>query len=50
MQTINDPGNTGILSDGMPATFVAVNGRPADLPESLGNIRGIWVRGKRKQP
>lgn len=47
MQLISDAPNNGTLLNGNPATFVAVKGKPADLPDSLKDIKGIWVKGKR---
>ncbi|MBN1903827.1 MAG: amidohydrolase family protein [Deltaproteobacteria bacterium] len=47
MQLISDAPNTGTLSNGNQATFVAIKGKPADLPDSLKKIREIWVNGKR---
>ncbi len=47
MLAVNETSDKSILSDGTPATFVAVKGMPADLPESLREIKGIWVKGKR---
>ncbi|NLD37507.1 MAG: amidohydrolase family protein [Desulfatiglans sp.] len=46
MQIINDAPNTGTVSKDNQATFVAVKGKPVDLPGSLKEIRGIWVKGK----
>ena len=36
----------GLLVPGMPATFIAVKGDPADLPNSLRNIEGAYIKGK----
>jgi imidazolonepropionase-like amidohydrolase len=47
MQMVNDQENAGILSDGNPSTFVVVNGRPSELPDSLNKIREIWANGKK---
>ena len=38
--------NDGTISKDMPATFVIVKGKPADLPESLKDIKGVWVKGE----
>ena len=46
MQIIGDDSNNGTISEGQPATFVVVDGSPADLPESLKDIREVWVNGK----
>lgn len=40
-------GQLGRLAVGMPATFVAVNGGPRSLPESLRSVDLVYVRGKR---
>ena len=45
MQIIDDSKNRTI-SKGMPATFVVTKGDPNDLPESLKDIKGMWIRGK----
>lgn len=37
--------NLGSLSEGKSATFVAVEGEPSMLPESLGRIRKVFVNG-----
>lgn len=37
----------GTITAGAPATFLAVKGKPEDLPESLHDVRGVWVKGKR---
>jgi len=37
----------GLLVPGMPATYIAVKGDPAGLPDSLKRIQGIWVKGER---
>lgn len=47
MQLISDAPNTGTLSNGDQATFVAVKGKPSDLPDSLKDIKGIWLKGKK---
>ena len=36
----------GLLVPGMPATFIAVKGDPAGLPDSLRNLLGVWVEGE----
>jgi imidazolonepropionase-like amidohydrolase len=36
----------GSLRKGMPATFLAARGNPSDLPESLLDPEGVYVRGK----
>ncbi len=46
MQIIGDGSNDGTISAGMPANFVVVKGSPDDLPESLGNIKEVWIQGK----
>ena len=46
MQIIGDGSNDGTISAGMPATFVVVKGSPDDLPESLKNIKELWIQGK----
>ena len=38
--------NLGLLVPGMPATFIAVNGDPTGLPDSLRQPLGIWVKGR----
>lgn len=45
MQLIDDSGG-GTISKGMPATFVVTKGDPNDLPESLKDIKEVWIRGK----
>jgi len=37
----------GLLVPGMPATFIAVKGNPAGLPDNLRQLLGVWVKGKR---
>lgn len=37
----------GLLSEGRPATFVAVPGDPSALPDSLNHIRAVYVDGER---
>ena len=37
----------GLLVRGMPATFIAVKGNPKGLPDSLRQLLGVWVNGKR---
>ena len=39
--------NLGLLVRGMPATFIAVKGNPKGLPDSLRQLLGVWVNGKR---
>ncbi|MFC1840576.1 amidohydrolase family protein [Thermodesulfobacteriota bacterium] len=41
----NDGG--GAITSGVPATFIAVKGRPENLPDSLYNVIEVWVRGDR---
>ena len=36
----------GLLVPGMPASFIAVKGDPAGLPDSLRNLLGVWVEGE----
>jgi imidazolonepropionase-like amidohydrolase len=36
----------GLLVPGMPATFIAVKGDPAGLPDSLRKLLGVWVEGE----
>jgi imidazolonepropionase-like amidohydrolase len=36
----------GLLVPGMPATYIAVKGDPAGLPDSLKRIQGVWVKGE----
>ncbi len=45
MRIHEDDLNDGTISKGMSATFVIVKGRPDKLPESLGDIKGVWVKG-----
>ena len=47
IQIPNDESNDGTLSQGMPATFVIVNGKPKDLPESLSDVREVWINGRK---
>ena len=46
MRIHGDALNDGTISKDMPATFVIVKGRPADLPESLKDIKGVWAKGE----
>ena len=46
MRIHGDVLNDGTISKDMPATFVIVKGKPADLPESLKDIKGVWVKGE----
>jgi imidazolonepropionase-like amidohydrolase len=39
--------NCGLLATGAEATFIAVDGPPQDLPDSLGRIASLYVKGKR---
>jgi imidazolonepropionase-like amidohydrolase len=39
--------DSGILKPGMPASFLAVSGPPAGLPESLRNITAVYIAGQR---
>ncbi len=41
--------NGGILGSGSPATFIAVKGSPEELPGSLYDIRGVWIKGEKLQ-
>ncbi|MEN6437621.1 MAG: amidohydrolase family protein [Syntrophobacter sp.] len=36
----------GSIRVGMPATFVVLNGHPSLLPDSLHNVRTVYVRGE----
>jgi imidazolonepropionase-like amidohydrolase len=36
----------GLLVPGMPATFIAVKGDPVNLPDSLLNIEGVYIKGE----
>ena len=45
-KVIDDDANYGTISEGMPATFVALKGKPHNFPGSLAEIRGIWIDGK----
>lgn len=38
--------NTGILKAGAAATFVAIEGPPDDIPNSLKRIKGLFIDGK----
>ena len=37
----------GRLGRGMPANFIIVDGPPSSLPDSLGEIKAVYVRDKR---
>ncbi len=36
----------GVLMPGRAATFVAVDGPPSDLPDSLGRVRAVCINGR----
>lgn len=38
--------NTGLLADRAAATFVAIEGPPEDIPNSLNRIKGLYIDGK----
>jgi imidazolonepropionase-like amidohydrolase len=40
-------GDSGLLEEGRPATFVVVPGTPSDLPDSLSRVRAVYVDGER---
>lgn len=40
-------GGGGTVTTGAPATFIAVEGRPEDLPGSLHDVLEVWIRGDR---
>jgi imidazolonepropionase-like amidohydrolase len=40
-------GDSGLLEEGRPATFVVVPGSPSDLPDSLSRVRAVYVDGER---
>jgi imidazolonepropionase-like amidohydrolase len=37
--------NCGLLAKGAVATFIAVAGPPQDLPDSLGRIASLYIKG-----
>ncbi len=39
----------GQIVPGSPATFVVVSGPPSQLPDSLRNVRSLYIRGKKAQ-
>ncbi|MFZ0943963.1 MAG: amidohydrolase family protein, partial [Syntrophobacteraceae bacterium] len=40
----------GRLGRGMPANFIIVDGPPSSLPDSLGEVKAVYVRDKRISP
>jgi imidazolonepropionase-like amidohydrolase len=40
-------GKDGAIAPEAPATFIAVKGGPEELPESLNDVRGVWIKGKK---
>lgn len=38
--------DAGVLMPGRAATFVAVDGSPSDLPDSLGRVRAVCINGR----
>ncbi len=36
----------GVIAEGAPATFIAVTGAPQDLPENLGSLTSLYIKGK----
>ncbi len=47
MKIIGDGSNKRPISKGMPSTFLIVKGKPVNLPDSLKDIKGVWVNGCR---
>ncbi len=38
----------GTLVPGMPATFLAVEASPDDIPDALDRLEGVYIRGRKQ--
>lgn len=44
---IRNPSGNGTIAKGMPATFAVLNGTPSGFPDSLKNIKCLWIKGRK---